>query len=126
MRRRMRSEPGAISRLRGRSNRKKPGFYGRAATPSAKRARAALLSELGNLVVEARHLAARRVAVNHALLCGAHDQRLGLLQRIERLAAVAGRDRLLDLAHRSAQLGAARLVDLGAARDLARGFFSGG
>src|SRR5262249_51040496 len=49
------------------------------------------------------------------------DDWLRFLERRERRAAVAARDRFLDLAYAAAQLGAACLVDLGPPHDLASG-----
>src|SRR5262245_21377276 len=55
--------------------------------------------------------------MQHALLRRAHDDGLRLLQRDERLVAVAGGERLLDLAERGVQARTPRLVDLGPLRD---------
>src|SRR5262249_57119238 len=79
-------------------------------------------SQLGNTMRETRDLAACGTLGDHALLGGAHDLGLGNFQRRERSVAIARRNRLFDLAHRTAQARAARLIDLGSARDLARRF----
>src|SRR5262245_41895579 len=63
--------------------------------------------------------------VHDAFLGGAHEDRLGLLEGGEGVLAVARRDRFLDLADERAHARAARLVDLGAAHDLARGLLGG-
>ena len=55
--------------------------------------------------------------MQHAFLRRAHDHRLGFLERRRRLVAIAGGNRLLDLAQGRAQARAARLVDFGAPRD---------
>src|SRR5262249_53265083 len=78
--------------------------------------------ELGNTVCETRDLAACGTLVNDALLRGAHDLGLGIFQGRECSVAIARRNRLFDLAHRTAQARAARLIDLSSARDLARRF----
>ena len=77
------------------------------------------LAELGDLMRQARDLAVRIVAVNDVVLRRLHQLRLGALHGRHRCIAVAGLDCFLDGAHRSAQLGPARLVDDGAAGNLA-------
>src|SRR5579883_928875 len=79
----------------------------------------ALASELGDLVRQARHLAARVALVNDAVLGGAHQLRLGCLESGQSLLLVAARDRILDATHVAAHARAAPLVHFGAARDLA-------
>src|SRR5262249_6827613 len=86
---------------------------------------AKLFAELGDSDGQSRHFAARRIAMPAALLCRAHDDRLSLLERRERLGSVAGCDRFLDLAHELAHLRPPRLVDLGASGDFA-GRLAGG
>jgi hypothetical protein len=81
-----------------------------------------LLAELGDAVREPGHFAAGAVFMHDVSLRRTHDHRLRVLHRGHRRVAVAAGDRFLDLAHGIAQQGAARLVDFGAARDLARGF----
>jgi len=78
-----------------------------------------LLGELGDLVGQARNLPARIVLVNDIALRSLHQLRLGLLHGSKRCVAVAGLDCCLDGTDRAAQLGPARLVDLGAASNLA-------
>src|SRR5882757_9846346 len=84
-----------------------------------------LLAELGDAMRQARDLAARSVLMHDAALRCTHDHRLGGLQRGACRSAVAADDRFFDLANGLAQQRAARLVDLGPARDLARGFAGG-
>src|SRR5262249_39932347 len=80
---------------------------------------ALLGGELGDPVREAGYLATCSVGMHDAFLRRAHDHRFRLVERRECRAAVAARDRFLDLAHEAAQLRAACLVDLGTPRDLA-------
>src|SRR5262245_20691635 len=63
--------------------------------------------------------------VHHALLRRPHDDRLRFLQGRKRGLTVAAGDRLFDLAQIGAHPRSARLVDVGAARDLARGLLGG-
>src|SRR3954469_15062275 len=77
-----------------------------------------LLGELGNLRREARDFAAGVVLVDDVALRGAHQRGLGGRQRLHGGGAVAALDGFLDGAHGAAHLGAARLVDGGAAGDL--------
>src|SRR5262245_63244630 len=84
-----------------------------------------LLAELGNAKREPRHLAAGGVTVDLAFARGLHELRLSALHCLQRLVAVAGCNRFLNLAHRAADAGAPCLVDLGAAGDLAGGFACG-
>jgi hypothetical protein len=58
--------------------------------------------------------------MNDVFLRRAHDYRLGLLERSHCLASIAGVDRFLNSPYKTAHSGAAGLVDLGPARDLAR------
>jgi len=80
---------------------------------------AALLREFGDCVGQPGDLAARSILMDHVLLRGSHQLRLRFLQRCDGGGAVALLDRFLDAAHRTAHTGAARLVDGGAASDLA-------
>src|SRR5262249_290280 len=77
--------------------------------------------ELGHPMRPTGALAARRIGMHDAFLRRPHDDWLRFLERRERRAAVAARDRFLDLAYAAAQLGAACLVDLGPPHDLASG-----
>src|ERR1700692_4176070 len=56
---------------------------------------------------------------------GTHESRLGFSHGGGGRSPVAGGDRLFDLAHRTAHAGAPRLVDHGAAGDLAGGLLGG-
>src|ERR1700730_14602128 len=78
-----------------------------------------LLRKLCDLMAEPRHLPARIVPVNDVALRCAHQLGLGVRHRLERRVTVAALDRLLDGANGAAHLGAARLVDHGAAGNLA-------
>jgi hypothetical protein len=78
-----------------------------------------LLAELRNRARQARHLPARVVLVNDVALRRTHQLGLGAGHRLQRRVAVAALDRFLDVADGAAHLGAARLVDHGAAGDLA-------
>lgn len=80
-----------------------------------------LLGELRDPVRQPGNLAAGGVAMNDALLRGADDGGLRLGHCGGGGAAVAGGNRLFDFAHRGAHARTARLVDRGAARDLAGG-----
>jgi hypothetical protein len=79
-----------------------------------------LAPELGDSVSKTRYFAAGRVAMNDVFLCRAHNHGLGFSERSQRLATVSRRNRFLDASHKAAHAGAARLIDFGAARDLAR------
>src|ERR1700754_4045492 len=68
---------------------------------------------------QARHLTVRVVAVNDVVLRRLHQFRLGMLHRRSRRGAIAALDCFLDGTHGGAQLGSARLVDDGAAGNLA-------
>jgi hypothetical protein len=87
--------------------------------------RVRLLAELADLLGQAGNLAARRPLVNDAALGGAHQLRLGGLEGGQRLLLVAAGDRVLDAAQVAAHARAPRLVDLGAARDLAARLLGG-
>ena len=71
---------------------------------------------------EPRNLSARIVLMDDAALRRLHQLGLGALHRLQRRLAVAALDRFLDGADRAAQLGAPRLVDDGAAGNLAGRF----
>src|SRR3989442_1356132 len=77
------------------------------------------LGELGDLMREPRNLPARVVLVNDVALRCLHQFGLRLRHRLQRRVAVAALDRFFDGADRTAQLGPARLVDDGAAGNLA-------
>src|SRR5215470_17258349 len=85
---------------------------------SKKPRRSGLGSELGDLVSQTGHLAACSIGMHDAFLRRAHDHWLCFFQRRKRRAAIASRDRFLDLAHDAAHLRLARPVDLRASRDL--------
>ena len=84
-----------------------------------------LLGELRDLMREARHFAARIVLMDDVALCCAHQLRLGARHRLQCRGAVAALDGLLDGTDGVENLGAGRLVDYGAAGDLARRFLGG-
>ena len=84
-----------------------------------------LLGELRDRARQARHLPARIVLVNDVALRRTHQLGLGAGHGLQRRGAVAALDRFLDIADGAAHLGAARLVDHGAAGDLARRFLGG-
>src|SRR4051794_12947011 len=92
---------------------------------NAARSLASLLGELGDLRGEPRDFAAGIVLVNDVSLRGAHQGGLGIRQRRHGSGAVAGLDRFFDITYGTAHLGAARLVDGGAAGGLVRRFFWG-
>src|SRR6267142_1225798 len=77
------------------------------------------LRKLGDLMREARNLPARVVLVNDVALRCLHQFWFCAHHRLQRCGAVAALDRFLDGADRAAQLGPARLVDDGAAGNLA-------
>jgi len=81
--------------------------------------------QLGDLMREPRDLSACIVLVNNIALCCLHEFRLGARHCLQRRVAVAALDRLFDNADRAAHLGAARLVDNGAAGNLARRLLGG-
>jgi len=83
------------------------------------------LRELRNLVREPRHLSARVVLVNDVALCCAHELGLGIHHRLDRSVAIAALERVFDLAHGTAHLRSARLVDDGASSNLARRLLGG-
>jgi len=70
-------------------------------------------------VRQAGHLPARIVPVNDVALRGLHQFRFRALHRFQRGIAIAALDRFLDGADRATHLGATRLVDDGAAGNLA-------
>src|SRR5215813_10409513 len=74
---------------------------------------------------EPRYLPARIVLVNDVALRRSHQLGFGARHRLQRSIAVAAIDRFLDGADGTAHLGAARLVDHGAAGNLARRFLGG-
>src|ERR1700679_983080 len=74
---------------------------------------------------EPRNLSARIVLVNDVALRCLHQFRFRARHGLYRCIAVAGLDRFLDNANRAAHLGATRLVDNGAAGNLARRLFGG-
>jgi len=74
---------------------------------------------------EPRDLSARIVLVNDVSLRCLHQFRLRARHCLQRRIAVAALDRLFDNANRAAHLGAARLVDDGAAGNLARRLLGG-
>src|SRR5690348_10954409 len=69
--------------------------------------------------IETAHLAGGHVGVDDALLRGPCDLGLGRLERGNGFVVLAAGDRLFDLADEGAHARPARLVDLGARRDLA-------
>ena len=78
-----------------------------------------LLGELGDLMGEARNLPARIVLVNDVALRRLHQLWLGAGESFQRRVAVAALDRFLDGTNRAAHLSTTRLVDDGAAGNLA-------
>src|SRR3982074_1215164 len=74
---------------------------------------------------EPRDLSARIVLVNDVALRCLHEFWFSARHRLQRRIAVAALDRLFDNADRAAHLGAARLVDDGAAGNLARRLLGG-
>src|SRR5690606_28552390 len=85
---------------------------------------AALLTELGDRMHQARNLAASGILVNDTLLRRPAQYRLGFPHGSQRCLPVAGCNRLFHLAHRGAHARAAGLVNEGAAGDLARRLLS--
>lgn len=75
---------------------------------------------------EPRNFSARIVPVNDVALRGLHQFRFRVLHRFQRGIAVTALDRFLDGADRTAHLGATRLVDDGAAGNLAGRLLGGG
>jgi hypothetical protein len=82
--------------------------------------------QLGDLMRQPRDLSARIVLVNDVALGCLHQLRFRVRHRLQRRIAVAALDRFFDNADRASHLGAARLVDDGAAGNLARRLFGGG
>ena len=74
---------------------------------------------------EARDFTAGGSFVNHVALRRAHDDRFGGFECRHGHLGVAAGDRFLDLADRITQQRAARFVDFGLARDLARSLTGG-
>jgi CubicO group peptidase (beta-lactamase class C family) len=74
----------------------------------------------GNAMREARYFPAGIVLVDDVALGGLHEFRFRARHRLQRRVAVAALDRLFDNADCAAHLGATRLVDNGAAGNLAR------
>src|SRR4029079_15739494 len=77
--------------------------------------RLSLLAELGDLMSQPRNFAACGVPVHLTLARLAHQRRLRALHRFQRLVAVAGGDRFLNLAELAAHARPARLSDFRAA-----------
>jgi len=84
-----------------------------------------LLGELGDLVRQARYLPARIVLVNDIALRGLHQFWFRAHHRLQRRIAVAILDGFLDGTNRATHLGTARLIDDGAAGNLAGRLFGG-
>src|SRR5580704_12462994 len=84
-----------------------------------------LFAEFGDAVREPRDFPACCIAMHDTGARGTHECRLGFSHGGGGGGAVAGRDRLLDLAHGAAHAGAPRLVDHGAAGDLTGGLLGG-
>src|SRR6266852_3287658 len=84
-----------------------------------------ILGKLRDLVRQPRYFPARIVLVNDLALRGLHQFGLSVRHRLQCRVAVATLDRFLDVAHRAAHLRAARLVDQGAAGNLARRLLGG-
>ena len=81
-----------------------------------------LFAELRNAVGEPGNFAAGRIAMQGPVLCPANNSGLRLDHGGKRGGTIAGRDRLLDLAHRTAHAGTSRFINYGPPRDLASGF----
>jgi len=75
--------------------------------------------ELRDLMGEPRNLPAGIVLVNDVALCRLHQFGLRARHRLQRRVTVAALDRFLDAADCTAHLGATRLIDDGAAGNLA-------
>src|SRR5580704_9521636 len=84
-----------------------------------------LFAELGNAVGEPRNFPAGGVAMDDAGSRGTDERRLGFGHGGDGRGAVAGCDRLLDFAHGTAHAGTPRLIDHGAAGNLASGLLGG-
>lgn len=93
-----------------------------AVSPSGRRP---LSAQFGDPVGESRNFALSGAAMHDAPLRRANDRGLGFRHRRQRAGAIAGRDRLLDLAHRRAQARTPRLVDHGTTCDLTSGLLGG-
>ena len=72
-----------------------------------------------------RYFALRGIAVHYFFLRRANDHRFGFGHRRKGARPVASSYRFFDLAHSCAQARAPRLIDRGAAGNLARGFLGG-
>jgi hypothetical protein len=83
------------------------------------------LRKLCDLMSQSRNFAARAVLVNDVALRRPHQLGLRMRHRLHRSVAVAALDRFLDGTNSAAHLGAARLVDQGAAGSLARRLLGG-
>jgi hypothetical protein len=79
-----------------------------------------LFRELCDLMRKPRDLSAGIVLMDDVALGGLHELRFRARHRLQRRIAVAALDRLFDNADGAAHLGATRLVDNGAAGNLAR------
>ena len=84
-----------------------------------------LFCEFGDPMGKPRYFSAGIVLMHDAALRRTHDGRLRLLERRQGRSTVAAGDRFLDLADRIPQHRAARFIDDGPARNLARGFAGG-
>lgn len=84
------------------------------------------LRELGDLMRKSRDLSARIVLVNDLALCRAHQLRLGVSHCLQRRITIAALDRFFDVTDGATHLRAARLIDDGAASNLARRFLGRG
>jgi len=78
-----------------------------------------LFRELGDLMRQPRNLPARIVLVNDVALRCLHEFGFRMRHRLQCRVAVAALDRFFDVSNRATHLGAARLIDNGAASNLA-------
>jgi hypothetical protein len=78
-----------------------------------------LFAELADLMGQARHLPARGLLMDDAALGGPHELGFGGQEGRFGLGLIPACDRVIDQAQIVAHARAARLVDLGTARDLA-------
>jgi len=119
-----------VRRPKHETKKEEPGFAGlllhlRLSPLACRASLVCLLGELGDRMREAGHFAARIVLVNDVALRRTHQLGLGARHCLGGRVAVAALDRFLDGADGATHLCAARLVDHGAAGNLARRFLGG-
>src|SRR3984893_7814883 len=119
------AQKGRTAQTRGRHVRKKEKARHQPGFPKNCCFSISSFRQLGDRMCEPRNFPTRIVLVNDIALRCLHQFRLRARHRLQRGIAITAADRLFDNADRTAHLGAARLVDDGAAGNLARRLLGG-